>query len=256
MTDYIKTLIEKDTRIDGRKLSEYRKPVTVEYGVSNKAEGSARAIIGDTEVIAGVKMKVGEPYPDNPDEGTLITTAELLPLSSPEYLPGPPKENAIELARIIDRGVRESKMVDMKKLCIRKGELVWTLFLDIYTINDDGNLIDAAALAALAALKSAVLPKLKDDQVVYGEFTKTKLPLTIIPVTSTIVKIGDKLMVDPCLDEEESMETRLSVAVSEKGNVHAMQLGEIGGLTPEEVDEAIGMAKKTTEVLRKALKRI
>lgn len=254
MTDYIKTLIEKDTRIDGRKLNEYRKPVKIEYGVSNKAEGSAKAIIGDTEVIAGVKMKVGEPYPDNPDEGTLITTAELLPLSSPEYLPGPPKENAIELARIIDRGVRESKMVDMKKLCIRKGELVWTLFLDIYTINDDGNLIDAAALAALAALKSAVLPKLKDDQVVYGEFTKTKLPLTIIPVTSTIVKIGDKLMVDPCLDEEDSMETRLSVAVSEKGNVHAMQLGEIGGLTPKEVDEAIGMAKKTTEVLRKALK--
>ncbi len=254
MTDYIKTLIEKDTRIDGRKLNEYRKPVKIEYGVSNKAEGSAKAIIGDTEVIAGVKMKVGEPYSDNPDEGTLITTAELLPLSSPEYLPGPPKENAIELARIIDRGVRESKMIDMKKLCIRKGELVWTLFLDIYTINDDGNLIDAAALAALAALKSAVLPKLKDDQVVYGEFTKTKLPLTIIPVTSTIVKIGDKLMVDPCLDEEDSMQTRLSVAVSEKGNVHAMQLGETGGLTSKEVDEAIGMAKKTTEVLRKALK--
>jgi len=254
MTDYIKTLLEKDTRIGERKPNEYRKPVKVEYGVSNKAEGSARAIIGDTEVIAGVKFKVGEPYPDNPEEGTLITSAELLPLSSPEFLPGPPKEKAIELARIVDRGIRESKMIDMKKLCIRKGELVWTVFLDIYTINDDGNLIDASALAALAALKSAVLPKLKDDQVVYGEFTKTKIPLNFVPVTSTIVKVANKLMVDPCTEEEESMGARLSVSVSEKGNVHAMQLGGIAGLTEKEVDEAISMAKKTTEVLRKTLK--
>jgi exosome complex component RRP42 len=254
MTDYIKTLIEKDSRIDGRKLNEYRKPVKIEYGVSSKAEGSAKAIIGDTEVIAGVKFKVGAPYADNPNEGTLITTVELLPLSSPDYLPGPPKEGAIELARIIDRGVRESKMIDMKKLCIKKGELVWTIFLDIYSINDDGNLIDAAALAALAALKSAVLPKLKDDEVVYGELTKTKLPLDTLPITSTIVKIGDKLMVDPCLEEEEAISARLSIAVSEKGNIHAMQLGEFGGLSPEECDEAISMAKKTTEVLRKVLK--
>ena len=184
----------------------------------------------------------------------MITTAELLPLSSPEYLPGPPKENAIELSRIIDRGIRESKMIDMKKLCIRSGELVWTVFLDIYTINDDGNLIDAAALAALAALKSAVLPKLENDQIMYGQLTKTKVPLNVVPVTSTIIKIGDKLMVDPCLEEQEAMQARLSVGVSEEGNIHAMQLGSIGGLTPNEVDQAIGMAKKTTRILRKALK--
>jgi len=145
-------------------------------------------------------------------------------------------------------------MIDMKKLCIKEGELVWTLFLDIYTINDGGNLIDAAALAALAALKAAVLPKLEDDQVVYGEFTKNKLPLTITPVTSTIIKVGDKLMVDPSTQEEEAMEARLSIGVSEKGNVHAMQLGGNGGMRNEDVDNAISIAKKTTNILRKVLK--
>jgi len=254
MENYVKTLIDKDVRMDNRKSEEYRSPVKLEYDVSTKAEGSAKAIIGTTEVIAGVKLKVGQPYSDNPDEGTLITTAEFLPLSSPEFLPGPPKEDAIELARIIDRGIRESKMIDMKKLCIKEGELVWTLFLDIYTINDGGNLIDAAALAALAALKAAVLPKLEDDQVVYGEFTKNKLPLTITPVTSTIIKVGDKLMVDPSTQEEEAMEARLSIGVSEKGNVHAMQLGGNGGMRNEDVDNAISIAKKTTNILRKVLK--
>ncbi len=151
--------IREDTRLDGRKLLDYRKPIIVETNVSNMAEGSAMVTIGETKVVAGVKMSVGEPYPDSDDEGILITTAELLPLSSPEFLPGPPGVQATELARVVDRGIRESKMIDMKKLCIKKGELVWIVFLDIYTINEAGILIDAAALAAVIALKNAVFPK-------------------------------------------------------------------------------------------------
>lgn len=254
MVDYIKTLTEKGSRIDERKPSEYRKPVKIELGISEKAEGSARAIIGDTEVIVGVKMKVGEPFPDTQDQGVLITTAEFLPLSSPEFFPGPPKEGAIELSRIIDRGIRESKMIDLKKLCIKKGELVWTIFLDIYTINDGGNLIDCAALAALAALKSAVLPKLDGDKVLHDEHTKKPLPLKLLPVTCTIVRIGNQLFIDPCLEEEGSIDSRLSIAVSERGNVHALQLGGNDGMTMEEIDKAIEMAKKASIVLRKLLK--
>mgnify|MGYP000327262779 CR=1 FL=1 len=66
--DYILGLYEKESRLDGRKFDEFRK-VEVEYGISPKsAEGSARVRIGNTEVVAGVKMDVGQPYPDNPDE--------------------------------------------------------------------------------------------------------------------------------------------------------------------------------------------
>ena len=254
MVDYIKTLTEKGFRIDERKPDQYRNPIKIEIGISEKAEGSARVIIGNTEVIAGIKMKVGEPFPDTPDKGVLITTAEFLPLSSPEFFPGPPKENSIELSRIIDRGIRESNMIDLKKLCIKKGELVWTIFLDIYTINDDGNLIDCAALASVAALKSAVLPKLEGNNVLYDEHTKKPLPLKLLPITSTIVRIGDQLFIDPCLEEEASVDSRLSVAVSERGNVHALQLGGNKGMTLEEIDKAIEMAKKASINLRKILK--
>jgi exosome complex component RRP42 len=254
MVNYIKTLTEKGSRVDERKFNEYRKPVKIELGVSKKAEGSAKAIIGNTEVIAGIKMKVGTPYSDSPDQGVLITSAELLPLSSPEFLPGPPKEKAIELSRVIDRGIRESKMIDFKKLCVRKGELVWTIFLDIYTINDDGNLIDCAALAALAALKNAVFPKLDGDVVLHEEHTKKSIPLTLIPVTSTVVRIGKELFIDPRTEEEEAMDSRLSISISERGNVHALQLGGVAGMTIEEIDKAIEMAKKASLNLRKALK--
>lgn len=251
--EYVESVIAQGKRIDGRKFDEYRK-IEIEYGISPKsAEGSARVKIGDTEVIAGVKMDVGTPYPDTLDQGNLITNSELLPLSSPLFLPGPPDPQSVELARIVDRGIRESGMIDLKKLCIREGELVWNILLDIYTINDDGNLIDAAALAAIAALRVAVLPKLEKDKVQFGEFTKTKVPIKSTPITCTIFKIGQSLIVDTNRQEEESVDARLSVAISEDGQIHAMQKGGSIGFSLEEVDSAIGLAKKASEQLRKEL---
>ena len=80
------------------------------------------------------------------------------------------------------------------------------------------------------------------------------MPLKLLPVTCTIVRIGNQLFIDPCLEEEGSIDSRLSVAVSERGNVHALQLGGNDGMTMEEIDKAIEMAKKASIVLRKLLK--
>jgi len=52
MKNHIVELIGKDIRLDERKLEEFRN-ITVEVGVSSKAEGSARVKLGDTEVIVG-----------------------------------------------------------------------------------------------------------------------------------------------------------------------------------------------------------
>jgi len=250
--NYIVSLLEKDIR-DGRKLDEFRE-IEVETGVSKNAEGSARVKIGDTEVIAGIKMDVGTPFADSPDSGVLMVGVELLPLSSPDFETGPPGKDAVELARIVDRGIRESNMIDMKKLCIKKGELVWMVFIDIYTINDDGNLIDASALASLVALKSAVFPKLDGDKVKFGEFTKNRLPLTRLPVTCTLYKIKDKIIIDPNLDEQKAVDARLTVAISEDGNLNAMQKGGLMGLDIETIDLMIKMAGNQIKNLRKYIK--
>ncbi|HDD70886.1 MAG TPA: RNA-binding protein, partial [Candidatus Woesearchaeota archaeon] len=109
--------LQKDIRYDGRKKEQFR-DVVVELGISHSAEGSARVKIGKTEVLAGVKMALEEPYPDTPDKGNLMVNAELLPASNPEFEPGPPGEEAIEISRVIDRGVRESKAIDFEKLCV------------------------------------------------------------------------------------------------------------------------------------------
>jgi len=252
--EYIKSLSSKKMRLDKRGLEEYRE-IKIEYDVIPKsALGSARVKIGDTEVIAGIKMDVGEPYPDTQDEGAMIVNAELLPLSSPEFELGPPGIKSIELARVIDRAIREAKTIDTKKLCIKKGEKVWIIFIDVYPINDAGNLFDTAYLATIAALSCTKMIKYdaKTEKVIY-EKTSKKLPLNNIPIECTIVKINGMFIVDPTYEEEETMDARLTVAVLKDGSICAMQKGGDQGLTTEEVLKMTDLAIEKTKELRKKL---
>ena len=250
---HIISLLNADTRLDGRKLTEYRKPIEVEYGVVKTAEGSARVKIGDTEVMVGVKMEVGEPYPDLPDEGTIIVGAELLPLSNPDFELGPPGIQAIELARVVDRGIRESKTIDFKKLCIEQGKKVWLLLIDICPLNDAGNLFDASSLAALAALKDARFPSFDGEKVDYKVKTDKKLPLEKLPIAVTVIKIGDKFIVDPDTEEEKAIDARLTVSSTEDGMLCALQKGGDTPLIIEEVSKMIDIGIEKAKEFREYL---
>ena len=249
--NYVKSLAKKNMREDGRGFDEYREPITVEYGVSEKsAEGSARVTIGDTIVVAGVKLELGEPYPDSPDEGSIMINVELLPLSSPEFESGPPSIYSIELARVVDRGIRESKALDFKKLCIKKGEQMWTVIIDIYPLNAAGNLFDACALAALAAIKDARYPLIKEDKVDYKTRTDKPLPMDKLPVSCTVYKLEGKYLVDPLRDEELASGARLTIAVTEAGKICALQKGGDEPLNDEDLSSMVDMALKKTKELR------
>lgn len=249
--DYVKSLVAKNCRVDGRAFDEFRQPITVEYGVSEKsAEGSARVKIGETEVVAGVKLELGKPYPDSPDEGSIMINVELLPLSSPEFESGPPSIDSIELARVVDRGIRESHALDFHKLCIKKGEQMWTVIIDIYPINASGNLFDACALAALAAIKDARFPTLVEDKVDYKTKTDEPLPLEKMPINCTIHKIGNKYFVDPVREEEMASDARLSIAVTETNKICAMQKGGDSPLNDEDISAMVDLAIAKSKELR------
>src|SRR5512137_2616565 len=208
----IEALLEKGKRLDDRSLTDYRE-IQIEQGVIEKAEGSARVLLGRTEVLVGVKVETGEPFTDTPNEGVLTVNAELVPLASPNFEPGPPDENSIELARVVDRGIRESKAIDTEKLCIEPGKKVFVVFVDIYVLNHDGNLIDASALAAMSALMNTKMPnyEIKDGEIKMKQ-GYTPLPLKSHPVTVTMGKIANTLIVDPWAEEEQVMDSRISIA--------------------------------------------
>ena len=242
-------LLKDSKRLDGRKPFEFR-DIEIETGISNKAEGSARVRIGKTQVIVGVKMDTQEPYPDHEDEGTMTVGMEFSPISGERYDAGPPGIDAIEVARVVDRGIRESGFIDWKKLCIEEKETVWGVSIDIYCINDDGNVLDAAGIAAVAALRVAKMPVYdkKEEVVKYGEFTDDKLPLTDnIPLSLTFYKVGENLIADPNRDEEDAAEARITMAISSPKKdkmINAMQKGGIASIKTEELEKAIKESEK------------
>ena len=250
---YIRNLVKEGLRVDGRRFDETRNLV-VEVNTVKSAEGSATVKLGDTEVIVGVKMELGEPFPDTPDEGVMIVNAELGPIASPEFETGRPGEEAVELARVVDRGIRESKAIDFGKLCIEEGEKVWMCAIDIQVINHDGNLIDASGIGAIAALLTTRIPEYKDGEI-NREKLVNKLPISRIPVPCTVAKIGEKLVIDPNLEEEESMDARLTIT-SFDGKLCAMQKGVSGSFTTDEVKRAIEMALKNIEERKKVIEEI
>jgi len=249
----IEQLIEKGNRLDGRGPLEYRE-LKIEQGLIERAEGSARVLLGKTEVVVGTKIEMGEPFPDTPNEGVMTVNAELVPFASPNYEPGPPDENSIELARIVDRGIRESKMIDTEKLVIEPGKKVFIVFIDVYVLNYDGNLIDASALAAVSALVNTKMNKYEIEE---GE-VKIKsgyeqLPLRKHPITVTCAKIGNKLIVDPWIEEEQVMDARISFAIDEDDNICAIQKGGNGYFEPAQVFEAANIAVEKAKELRNKL---
>lgn len=250
LRNHIIGLLNANTRLDGRQLTEYRKPIEVEYGVVKTAEGSARVKLGETDVIVGVKLEMGKPYPDTPDQGTIIVGAELLPLSNPEFELGPPGIQAIELARVVDRGIRESKALDFKKLCITPGEKIWMVVIDICPINDAGNLFDASSLAALAALKNTKFPEIEGEKVNYKNKTDKELELEKTPIAVTVIKIGDKFIVDPDSEEEKAVDARLTVSSIEDGTLCAMQKGGDFPLTTADIDRMLDIGIEKAKELR------
>jgi exosome complex component RRP42 len=250
LKEHISECLKSGIRLDGRGLEDLRN-IEIEANVIETAEGSCRIKCGMTEVIVGVKLSVGTPFGDTPDDGVLMVGAELLPLSNPDFESGPPSIESIEVARVIDRGIRESKVIDTKALCITKGEKVWMVMVDICPINTDGNLIDIGSLAAIIALKSATFPEMKDNIVDYKKKTKKPLPLKNFPVTATVVKIGSNFIVDPTEAEEKAMDSRLTVSVTADGKICAMQKGGNEPCTIGDIERMIDLATAKSEELRR-----
>lgn len=253
--DYIVTIADTGKRLDGRPFDAYR-AIRLKVGHIQKAEGSAEVWLGNTRVLAGVKVQPGTPYPDQPTSGTLSTAAEMNPLAAPDFEAGPPRAEGIELARVVDRGVRESGVIKFDELGIKnaegKVEKVWMVFLDLHVLDYDGNLFDACSLAALAAVLSAKIPNLRYN--IEGKTEDEPLPLSEPPISCTTVKVGKALFADPSLDEDLCLDARLTVACDEQGAIRAMQKGGRGSLSVDEVRTIINLSRTNGARIRRVLK--
>jgi exosome complex component RRP42 len=247
-------LLAKGKRLDGRGVNEHRK-LEIKTHVIEKANGSAMVNLGNTQVLAGVKIDKGVPFPDTPDKGLLIVGAELLPMAAAYLEAGPPDEGAIELARVVDRGVRESEMIDVSSLVIKEGKWVYSVFVDVNIMNVDGNLFDATSYAVVSALLTAKMPKfVLEGDVVKDTGERLPLPVSKVPISVTIANINNTLVLDPTEEEEAVMDARITLDTEDGGNICAGQKGEPGSFTPEQLITAAEWSIATGREIRKQIK--
>lgn len=251
----VRDLASQRKRVDGRGLNEIRK-IRIERKVVPQADGSALVYLGATKAIAGVKIELGSPYPDTPDAGVLTVNVELMPLASPTFEPGPPDERAIEAARIVDRVIRESRMIDLEALAVIPGKEVYVVFIDTYVVDYDGNFIDACVLASVSALLDATMRKavVKADRAVLTD-ERTRLPVRHYPTAITVAKIGETLFVDPSLEEEAVLDARITIGFDEEDRICTIQ-HSIGTLKYKELYQAINLSREAANKLRMKVKEV
>lgn len=249
--------LDRGIRADGRKFNEYR-PLSITLSYAKKADGSALVKLGDTTVLAGIKVEPEEPFEDTPNQGNLVVNVELLPLAYETFEPGPPDERAIELSRVVDRSLRDSKSIDLSKLVIEPGKKIWTVWVDIYVLDYGGNILDACTLAAVSALYDTRLPKVVkegDEIKIIKEEKGEKLPMNFPVVTVSVAKIGKHLVVDPDLDEEGIMDAKISLSYTPEGRIVGIQKTGIGAFTLTEIDNVETLARSVSQKLLEELKK-
>lgn len=241
----IAELLKSNRRRDGRTKDEFR-DLKIELNVVKTALGSALVKLGDTQIIAGVKAQIATPYADSANKGSLMIGFETSPLSSPGYRLGPPQPESIELARMTDRIIRESKCIDLEKLCIIEGEKVWQIIIDLYTLDAGGNFYDVAAIAAYAALRNAKLHDIEIDEEGKVQILETTKPLELnsFPISVTTYKIDDQLIVDADLKEELIADARITFGTTE---THIVS-GQKGGSAGFKSNDILEILKKSIQI--------
>lgn len=226
---FIETALRSELRVDGRCPYDYR-DLNIKFG---REDGSSEVHLGQTHVLGFVTSQLVQPYRDRPNEGTISIFTEFSPMADPSFEIGRPGESAVELGRIIDRGLRESRAVDTESLCVISGKFVWSIRIDLHILDNGGNLVDAANIAALAALLTFRRPECtlggEDGQevIVHPPEVREPLPLIIhhLPIAVTFAFFGEESMVviDPTHFEEAVMGGRMTATLNANGDVCAIQ---------------------------------
>jgi len=220
--------LTESIRPDGRPLGRAR-DTTIALGAVASAEGSALAKIGSTTMLAAIKMEVMTPSMDSPDEGCIAIDFHMPPICSPIVRPGRPAEIAPVVSKQLSDTISSSGMINLKELSLVSGKAAWMAYLDIYCLDADGALFDAALLSAVAAFSHLQIPavSLNDDGKIVvvseengGKLEKDavnkermKLTLKSIPFSLTCVLHKNYILADPTAEEESIMETVVTVVL-------------------------------------------
>jgi ribonuclease PH len=244
--------VTDNLRADGRTNDELR-PITIERGWSDQAEGSALISYGRTKVLCTASFTNGVPrWMSGKGKGWVTAEYSMLPRSTNsrmdrESVKGKIGGRTHEISRLIGRSLRA--VVDMKAL----GEN--TLVLDCDVLQADGGTRTAAITGAYVALA---------DALEWGR-TKKFISQKVQPLTDSVSAvsvgiIGGVPMLDLAYTEDVRADTDMNVVVTGRGKfVEVQGTAEAAPFDRSELDTLLDLALKgsvsLTEFQTSALER-
>ncbi|KAI9506939.1 3'-5'-exoribonuclease [Coemansia spiralis] len=232
--EFLLEALEKGIRVDGRGIYDYR---TLKITCS-PTYGLVEVQLGQTRVLARVTCEVTRPFPDRPTEGLVQFNADLSNLAAPglDSSSGKPSVQEVAVSRMIERVIRQSRAIDTEALCILAGEKVWSVRLDLHFLDHSGNLIDAASIASIAALRHFRRPDVTidgEEAIIHDVNERNPVPLSIhhTPICVTFGFFGsngDLMLVDPNLLEEQVQVSSFTITLNSHREICA--LSKAGGV--------------------------
>ena len=274
-------------RGDGRGPGEVRKVKLTLGRWNNGAECTVQWGVG-TRVTAVVTGTLLPPSPERPSEGTVSLSVDLSPMASTSFGHAQPVTTTPGMAsgdlsnitdeaqrllsnrilRSLERTLLIGGSLDTEALCVQSGSWVWRLSVQVTVLDDAGNLLDAAVLAAVAALRHYRKPQVDlqtqhessatSPTLIHSDVREpTPLPLhhTPLSISFALIHADDAslatsststvaALVDPT-DREELVQTgSVSLAMNVHSEVCLLDFGGGCELQPLQLKQCWKLAEK------------
>jgi ribonuclease PH len=221
------------TRMDGRAPDELR-PVSMQLGVQEYAEGSVLVEFGRTRVLCAATVQESVPrWLKGGGKGWVTAEYSMLPRATGERNErerGKLGGRTQEIQRLIGRSLRSA--VDLNQM----GEQ--SIVVDCDVLQADGGTRTAAITGAWVALALAL------DALVARKLVKTHPSLTPLCAVSVGV-IGGTPMLDLCYEEDSRAEVDMNVVMTTEGRfVEVQGTAEGAPFSRAEMDALVDLAVK------------
>ena len=237
-------------RVDGRKPPELR-PVSIETGFQEFAEGSCLIAFGKTRVLCAASVEERQPgWLRNTQSGWVTAEYSMLPRSTStrtqrEVERGRPGGRTQEIQRLIGRSLRAA--VDLELLGPR------TITVDCDVLQADGGTRTASVTGGFVALRLAA-EKLAEKGRIPVEAIKTPVGAVSAGV------VGGVPMLDLCYEEDSTAEVDFNVVMTGADDfVEVQGTGEGKSFNESALGELIALARtgilELFEHQREALRR-
>ncbi|MBS7644718.1 MAG: exosome complex exonuclease Rrp41 [Candidatus Bathyarchaeia archaeon] len=217
--DRSEKLISKDgIRVDGRRLDELR-PIKMEVGILDKADGSAYIEQGKNKIMVAV-FGPREAHPKHvalTDRAVLRCRYHMAPFSTEERRSPAPSRRDMELSKVIREALEPAVI----------SQLYPRTTIDVFAeiLQSDGGTRCASITAASLALADA------------------GIPMRDMVAACAVGKVEGEMVLDPCDAEDKNGEADLPVAIMPNlGLITLLQMD--GKLSKEEFERGLNMAIK------------